>query len=338
MGENAQQWIARGDQAWRGNFFTRMCSSAEERADAALECYARAATQLKIERRAPEAGLLYERMVDVCQQHPGLAHRQTEFLRDAAKCYQSASTATQDEQQLRDACRVYEELAKLQQEQGQLRAAGNEWREIAMMLQRSPALEVDTKTKAVQCWDKAQQLFEADGAMASAIAAMQARGTLLASQGEYERAHRVFGEAAEKCLSSDMTTVTASDCFYRALLTYLAFAAAQHQQDVGAAAADLADRYLDMLPRLSNSREFAMLQRVIQAVQADDVDAFTDALRRYDSVHAMTSWETNLLLAAKRGFWDESASALARLDSKPNETSDAFSGDVLSQLAGESKL
>jgi len=95
-----------------------------------VECYARGAAQLKLEKRWEDAARLYERIVAVCQQHENLTDRQLEFQRDAAKCFQSGGVTA-------DACRLLEAMAKREQEQGRLSTAGREWREIAMLHQRA---------------------------------------------------------------------------------------------------------------------------------------------------------------------------------------------------------
>ena len=47
-------------------------------------------------------------------------------------------------------------------------------------------------------------------------------------------------------------------------------------------------------------------QTLLSACEENDVDAFTEALRNYDSVSRLDSWHTSMLLRVKKGIEGES--------------------------------
>lgn len=47
-------------------------------------------------------------------------------------------------------------------------------------------------------------------------------------------------------------------------------------------------------------------QTLLSACEENDVDAFTEALRNYDSVSRLDPWHTSMLLRVKKGIEGES--------------------------------
>jgi len=55
-------------------------------------------------------------------------------------------------------------------------------------------------------------------------------------------------------------------------------------------------RYEQLYPQGGDSRECNLLRRLMDHIEAQDVDAFTDAVKEYDSISRLDQWQAALLL------------------------------------------
>jgi alpha-soluble NSF attachment protein len=59
-------------------------------------------------------------------------------------------------------------------------------------------------------------------------------------------------------------------------------------------------RYEDISPSFADSREYKFIKDLTICVEEQNVDHFTEAVRNYDKISRLESWQTSLLLSAKR--------------------------------------
>lgn len=67
--------------------------------------------------------------------------------------------------------------------------------------------------------------------------------------------------------------------------------------------ADIAiKKYQDLHPHFTDSRECKFLQALIQKIEANDLDGFTQTVQDFNSISPLDSWYTNLLLRVKQNI------------------------------------
>ena len=59
-------------------------------------------------------------------------------------------------------------------------------------------------------------------------------------------------------------------------------------------------RYEDQYPAFTDSREAKLIKSLTQEIENQDVEAFTEAVKQYDSISRLDSWHTTLLLKVKK--------------------------------------
>lgn len=311
---DAEQWVAQGDQELNGKcwLWRKFFITDEERAEKALDCYERAATQYRIQKQWDDAGQLYARMASLCAQYQMV--RQTEFMQQASKCWAHSSPAK--------ACDILQRCATLQQEEGRLRSAARDWSELAGLYEKQGDAQ-----QALDAWTRAQKAYEAESATASALMCMRSRAALMALQGDLKSSAAVFAEAGKLACEADRTG--ASDLFYRALLATLAHERTQSASTPAAGSCEQTaaamERFLEICPPLDTSREYKFVTRLLQALQKENDEAVREAVRQYDSVRRLSQWETKMLLLVQDG-------STPRSRAQPH--ADAYRDATLQTLAG----
>jgi alpha-soluble NSF attachment protein len=55
-----------------------------------------------------------------------------------------------------------------------------------------------------------------------------------------------------------------------------------------------------MFPAFGDSRECKLLKNIIEKLEANDEDGFTEAVKEYDSISRLDQWFTSILLKIKK--------------------------------------
>ena len=63
-------------------------------------------------------------------------------------------------------------------------------------------------------------------------------------------------------------------------------------------------KYEDQYPAFTDSREAKLIKTLTQEIENQDVEAFTEAVKQYDSISRLDSWHTTLLLKVKKQLGD----------------------------------
>lgn len=64
-------------------------------------------------------------------------------------------------------------------------------------------------------------------------------------------------------------------------------------------------KYEEMFPAFSDSRECKLLKKLLDAWEEQNVDAYTDAVKEFDTISRLDQWLTTMLLRIKKTIQDE---------------------------------
>merc|ERR1711957_764480 len=142
-------------------------------------------------------------------------------------------------------------------------------------------------------YKRAAEMFELDDHSKSSCSKCRLKlAEYCSSDGEYEEAIRIFEAEGERSLESTMLQFQAKEHLLNAGILHLVMG---DSVTVNISV----ERYQTLDPRFTNSREGELLASLAAAFEAEDVEAFSEHLRTYDSTTPLDSFRTGLLLKVK---------------------------------------
>ena len=66
------------------------------------------------------------------------------------------------------------------------------------------------------------------------------------------------------------------------------------------AARSAVERYEEQFPTFSDARECELVKVLIEAADSENIDKFTDEVKKYDSISRIDQWLTTILLQIKK--------------------------------------
>jgi alpha-soluble NSF attachment protein len=284
MGEEAKatQLMQEGENLLRRGSIWGFIDPSKKFEDA-KEKFQKAANIFKMVRSWENAAKAFERVADMAE-HLDAPHEVIAGKTEAADCL-----ARFDKKR---ATQLYKVVATKNCEAGRFTRA-------AQVLESAGALleEDGDIGGAVECYAKAAEYHSSDNANSKANKALEKVGFLSAELGNYGDAAKVFEQLGYSALESALLKFGARKHFLHAGFCFLA------KGDPVAAQVGL-QRYLAADPTLNNSREHKVLAELIEAVENNNVEAFTTALADYDRVMTLDRWETSTLLRVKKSLDD----------------------------------
>ncbi|KAJ1401134.1 Tetratricopeptide-like helical domain superfamily [Sesbania bispinosa] len=151
------------------------------------------------------------------------------------------------------------------------------------------------KTKineAVSCLDHAVNIFCEIGRISMAARYLKEIAELYESEQNIEQAVVYYEKSADFYESEEVST-SANQCKQK-----VAQFSAQLEQDV-IAITNALERYQELDPTFSGTREHRLLADIAAAIDEEDVAKFTEVIKEFDSMTPLDSWKTTLLLRVK---------------------------------------
>jgi alpha-soluble NSF attachment protein len=267
--------------------------------DEAAELYQQAANQFKLAKEWQEAATCLGQCA-FCAQSSGSTSDQANFLMEAGNVLKKISTS-QAVEQFEKAVAIYSSGGKFQQ-------AGKLLMQIAE-LREQECIGDKGRKEVMDYYKRAADMFELDDHSKSNVTKCQlkfadfsAMDTENPENGRLE-AIKIFEQEGEKALQNTLLSYGAKEHFLKAGILHL----------VGgdAVTANLAnEKYRNLDPRFSSSREGELLQALVEAFEETDVDKFVDKLHDYDSVTKLDNWKMEFLLKVKDCMAPSSANDL----------------------------
>ncbi|KAM7300132.1 alpha-soluble NSF attachment protein [Ixodes scapularis] len=62
------------------------------------------------------------------------------------------------------------------------------------------------------------------------------------------------------------------------------------------------NKYEELCPSFADTREYKLVKALINKLEDQDVDGFTDTVKEYDSISRLDQWYTNILLRIKKSL------------------------------------
>jgi len=247
--------------------------------DEALECYGRAANMYKMAKKWSAAGNTF---CTIANHHVkfGNKHDAATNYVDAANCYKK-NDPKEAAASLQKAIDIYTDM-------GRFTIAAKHHETIAGIFE-SECADLD---KAMQHYEQAADYFKGEESNSSANKCMLKVAQYAATLENYNKAIQIYEQVAASALESSLLKYSAKEHFFRASLCHLCIDALNAQHAVA--------KYEEQYPAFGDSREAKLIKALGVTLEEQDVEAFTEAVKEYDSISRLDPWFTTLLIRVKK--------------------------------------
>uniref|UniRef100_A0A3P9IY62 Uncharacterized protein n=2 Tax=Oryzias latipes TaxID=8090 RepID=A0A3P9IY62_ORYLA len=158
-------------------------------------------------------------------------------------------------------------------------------------------LDID---KAIAHYEQAADYYKGEESTSSANKCLLKVATYAAQLEQYQKAIEIYEQVGTYAMDSTLLKYSAKDHFFKAALCHFC---------VDTLNAKLAvQKYEEMFPAFSDSRECKLLKKLLDACEEQNVDAYTDSVKEFDSISRLDQWLTTMLLRIKKTIQDDEES------------------------------
>ncbi|XP_060537294.1 alpha-soluble NSF attachment protein [Cylas formicarius] len=277
--QKAQQLIAEAEKKLGPRGFFGSLFGGSSRVEDAIECYQRAANLYKMSKSWIQAGSAFCEAANL-HLRSGARHDAATNYVDASNCYKKAD--------VNEAVNCLLKAIEIYTDMGRFTMAAKHHQSIAEMYE-SDAIDLE---KAVQHYEQAADYFRGEESNSSANKCLLKVAQYAAQLGNYEKAIDIYQEVATSALESSLLKYSAKEYLFRAALCHMCVDILNAQHAL--------ERYIQMYPAFQDSREYKLIKTLIEHLEEQNVDAFTDAVKEYDSISRLDQWYTTILLRIKK--------------------------------------
>ncbi|XP_051121880.1 alpha-soluble NSF attachment protein 2 [Andrographis paniculata] len=244
----------------------------------AADLFDKAANSYKLAKSWDQAGAVYVKLAN-CHLKLDSKHEAAGAYADAAHCYKKCN--------IKESASCLEQSVNLFLDIGRFNMAARYYKEIAELYEQEQNLE-----KATVYYEKAADLFQSEEVTTSANQCKQKVAQFAAQLEQYQKAVEIFEEIARYSLTNNLLKYGVKGHLLNAGICQLC------KGDV-VAITNALEKYQDLDPTFSGTRECKLLADLASAVDEEDITKFTSALKEFDSMTQLDAWKTTLLLRVK---------------------------------------
>ncbi|XP_070761487.1 N-ethylmaleimide-sensitive factor attachment protein, alpha b isoform X1 [Enoplosus armatus] len=151
--------------------------------------------------------------------------------------------------------------------------------------------------KAIAHYEQAADYYKGEESTSSANKCLLKVATYAAQLEQYPKAIEIYEQVGTHAMDSTLLKYSAKDHFFKAALCHFC---------VDMLNAKLAvQKYEEMFPAFSDSRECKLLKKLLDAYEEQNVDAYTDSVKEYDTISRLDQWLTTMLLRIKKTIQED---------------------------------
>ncbi|KAK7374022.1 hypothetical protein VNO80_07445 [Phaseolus coccineus] len=248
--------------------------------DAAL-LFHKSATSFKLAKSWDKAGSLFVKS-SKCHMKLGNKHDAANAYIGAAHCYQKTSLAGAI-CYLNKAVTIFEEM-------GRHIMAAKYSKEIGDLYE----LKQDVENARLH-YERAAELFEIGDAATSVIQCKLKVAEFFAQLQQYQKAIKIYEDIARQSLNSNMLKYGVRGHLLNSGLCHVV------KGDFIAISNSL-ERYQDLDPTFSRTREYKFLADLAASIYEGDVEKFTRVVKEFNGITPLDSWKSTLLLRVKNAL------------------------------------
>ncbi|KAL7108655.1 hypothetical protein ABFS83_06G125500 [Erythranthe nasuta] len=244
----------------------------------AADLFDKAANAFKLAKSWDQAGAVYVKLAN-CHLKLDSKHEAANSYADAAHCYKKGNA--------KEAIPCLEQSVNLFLDIGRLNMSARYYKEIAELYEQEQNLE-----QAIVYYERAADLFQSEDVTTSANQCKQKIAQYAAQLEQYQKSIEIYEDIARQSLNNNLLKYGVKGHLLNAGICQLC------KGDV-VAITNALERYQDLDPTFSGTREYKLLSELAAAVDEEDIAKFTDAVKEFDSMTQLDAWKTTLLLRVK---------------------------------------
>jgi len=245
----------------------------------AVECYQRAANMFKMAKKWGSAGNAFCEAASLHAKAGSKYDAAVNYV-DAAHCYKKSDP--------NEAVSCFLKAIEIYTDMGRFTMAAKHHQSIAELYE-TEAVDLD---RAVQHYEQAADYFKGEESNSSANKCLLKVAQYAAQLENYDKAIQIYEQVASSSLESSLLKYSCKEYFFRAALCHLCVDVLNAQHAL--------ERYQELCPAFQDSREYKLLKVLIDHMEEQNVDGFTEAVKDYDSISRLDQWYTTILLRIKK--------------------------------------
>jgi alpha-soluble NSF attachment protein len=244
----------------------------------AADLFDKAANSFKLAKSWDKAGSTYIKLAN-CHLKLESKHEAAQAYVDAGHCYKKTS--------LNEAISCLDQAVNLFCDIGRLSMAARFYKEIAELYESEHNIE-----QAIVYFEKSADFFQNEEVTTTANQCKQKVAQFAAQLEQYQKSVEIYEEIARQSMNNNLLKYGVKGHLLNAGICQLC------KSDV-VAITNALERYQELDPTFSGTREYRFLADIAAAVDEEDVVKFTDVVKEFDSMTPLDSWKTTLLLRVK---------------------------------------
>ncbi|CAH1417371.1 unnamed protein product [Lactuca virosa] len=244
----------------------------------AADLFEKAANFYKLGKSWDQAGAVYVKLAE-CYLKLDSKHEAANAYADAGHCYKKTNS-TECIKNLEQSLDIFMEI-------GRLGMSARYCKEIAELYEQEQNME-----KSMAYYDKAADLYQGEEVSSSANQCRLKIAQFAAELQQYQKAIEIYEDISKQSLNNNLLKYGVKGHLLNAGICQLC------KGDV-VAITNALDKYQDMDPTFSGSREYRLLAELAASIDEEDIEKFTDAIKEFDSITKLDAWKTTLLLRVK---------------------------------------
>ncbi|XP_075496205.1 alpha-soluble NSF attachment protein-like [Primulina tabacum] len=247
----------------------------------AADLFDKAANAYKLGKSWDQAGAVYIKLAN-CYLKLDSKHEAANAYADAAHCYKKTNA--------KESIHCLQQSVNLFLDIGRLNMSARYYKEIAELYEQEENLE-----QAIVYYERAADLFQTEEVSTSANQCRQKIAQFAAQLEQYQKAIEIYEDIGRQSLNNNLLKYGVKGHLLNAGLCQLC------KGDV-VAINNALERYQDLDPTFSGTREYRLLEDLAAALDEEDVERFTGAIKEFDSMTRLDAWKTTLLLRVKEAL------------------------------------
>ncbi|CAH8513068.1 unnamed protein product [Schistosoma rodhaini] len=151
--------------------------------------------------------------------------------------------------------------------------------------------------QAIRHYEQAADYYKGEESNSSAMKCQLAVAQLACQLGQCDKAANLFEEAGKASMENNLLKYGAKGHLFKAAICHFCVDLINGQKAL--------KTYEECYPMFADSRECALIKKLSEALEQENVEAFTTAVQEYDNVTRLEPWITSLLLKLKKTISEE---------------------------------
>lgn len=279
--QKARQLIAEAEKKLSSSskgFFSQFIGGGNK-TDEAIDCYVRAGNMFKLARKWDEAGGAFFQAGTLYLKSNEKHDAATNFV-DAANCFKKTNPE--------ESIKSLEKAVEIHSDMGRFTSVAKHHENIAEIYEK----EVGNQEKAIDHYQHAADFYAGEESKTSAQKCLIKVANYSALIDHLDKAIKLYEQIGKSATENSLLKYSSKEYFFKAGLCHLCIDLLNCQQALS--------RYIELSPSFEDSREYKFLVKLIENLEEEDADAFSETVKQFDSISRLDQWYTKMLLKIKR--------------------------------------